>query len=430
MPTSTARILILAVFLLGVVALPVQAETLFLKAANLVDPIEGKLRRDPLVTIVDDRITEVAFDSSAPADAKIIDLGDATLLPGLADMHTHLTYYSSDFGYESLAISYTDQAIRGVANARKTLMAGFTAARNLGAGGYSDVSLRDAIDAGRVPGPRLQVSGPALGITGGHCDSNLLPRQYNVKAEGVADGPWAVRTKVREVNKYGADVIKFCATGGVVSKGTSVGARQYTIEEMQAIVDEAHTRGMTVAAHAHGTEGIRYAIQAGVDSIEHSSLIDDEGIKLAKENGTWLSMNIYATEYLLAEGEKNGLLPESMEKAAFIHERRRASFARAVKAGVNMVFSTDSAVIPHGDNAMQFSRMVDLGMSPMQAIQAATTQAAKLLRWEGQTGGVAPGYYADIIAVAGDPLEDITELERVIFVMKGGELVRWESQKP
>ena len=430
MPTSTARFLILAVLCFGATALPAQAETLYLKAATLVDPIGGKLRSKPLITIVDDRITEVAFGANAPDDGNVIDLGDATLLPGLADMHTHLTYYSSDNGYESLAVSYTDQAIRGVANARKTLMAGFTVARNLGAGGFSDVSLRDAIDSGRVPGPRLQVSGPALGITGGHCDSNLLPEQYEVKAEGVADGPWAVRAKVREVSKYGADVIKFCATGGVLSKGTSVGARQYTMEEMQAIVDEAHTRGMTVAAHAHGTEGIRYAIQAGVDSIEHSSLIDDEGIKLAKENGTWLSMNIYATEYLLAEGEKNGLLPESMEKAAFIHERRRANFAKAVKAGVNMVFSTDSAVIPHGDNAIQFSRMVGLGMTPMQAIQAATTQAAKLLRWEGHTGGVAPGYFADIIAVQGDPLEDISELERVIFVMKGGDVVRWESNSP
>jgi imidazolonepropionase-like amidohydrolase len=405
-----------------------QAETVYVKAARLVDPIEGKFRNDPLVTIVDDRITAVTFGERVPGEGKVIDLGGATLLPGLADMHTHLTFYASDNGYDSLAVSYTDQAVRGVVNARKTLMAGFTVARNLGADGYSDVSLRDAINAGRIPGPRLQVSGPALGITGGHCDSNLLPEQYKVKAEGVADGPWAVRAKVREVAKYGADVVKFCATGGVLSKGTSVGARQYTLEEMQAIVDEAHTRGMTVAAHAHGTEGILYAIQAGVDSIEHSSLIDEEGIRLARKNGTWLSMNIYATEYLLAEGEKNGLLPESMEKAAFVHERRRANFARAVEAGVNMVFSTDSAVIPHGDNARQFSRMVGLGMSPMQAIQAATVNAAKLLRWEGQTGAVAEGYYADMIAVAGDPLEDITELERVIFVMKNGEVVRRDSR--
>lgn len=420
--------LVLIALCLGVVGGSLQAETVYVKAAKLVDPIEGKLLDDPLVAIDGERITAVDFGEVAPEGAQIIDLGDATLLPGLADMHTHLTFYASDNGYDSLAVSYTDQAVRGVVNARKTLMAGFTAARNLGADGYSDVSLRDAIDSGRVPGPRLQVSGPALGITGGHCDSNLLPEQYKVKAEGVADGPWAVRAKVREVAKYGADVLKFCATGGVLSKGTSVGARQYTLEEMQAIVDEAHTRGMTVAAHAHGTEGIRYAIEAGVDSIEHSSLIDDEGIRMAKKKGTWLSMNIYATEYLLAEGEKNGLLPESMEKAAFVHERRRANFARAVEAGVNMVYSTDSAVIPHGDNARQFSRMVGLGMSPMQAIQAATVNAAKLLRWEGQTGAVAPGYYADIIAVPGDPLQDITEIERVFFVMKNGEVVRRDSR--
>jgi imidazolonepropionase-like amidohydrolase len=399
------------------------AQTTYLKAAALVDPLEGKVHGNPLVAIEGERIVAVTFGGQAPAGAELIDLGAATLLPGLADMHTHLTAYVSDNGYARLQISPTDQAIRGVVNARKTLLAGFTAARNLGAAGFSDVALREAINAGRVPGPRLQVSGPSLGITGGHCDMNLLPPMYDARSDGVADGPWAVRQKVRENKKYGADVIKFCATGGVLSKGTAIGARQYTLEEMQAIVDEAHTLGMTVAAHAHGTEGIRFAIEAGVDSIEHASLIDDESLKLARQKGTWLSMNIYATEYLLAEGEKNGLLPESMDKAAFVHERRRASFARAIEAGVPMVFATDSAVIPHGDNAMQFSRMVDLGMSPMQAIQAATTEAAKLLRWEGQTGAIAPGYYADIIAVEGDPMADISVLEAVNFVMKGGEVV-------
>ena len=286
------------------------------------------------------------------------------------------------------------------------------------------MSLREAINDGRIPGPRLKVAGPSLGITGGHCDDNLLPRQYDNRMEGVADGPWAVREKVRENKKYGVDVIKFCATGGVLSKGTSVGARQYTLEEMQAIIDEAHTQGMTVAAHAHGTEGILYAIRAGVDSVEHSSLISDEGIELAIEKGTFLSINLYTTEYLLAEGEKNGVLPESMKKAAFVHDRRRANFTRAVKAGAKMVYSTDSAVYPHGDNAVQFSRMVELGMSPMQAIRAATTVAAELMQWEGQTGAVAPGYYADIIAVNGNPLEDISVLEEVTFVMKAGEVYK------
>ena len=396
------------------------AESTWLTAGTLIDPVAGKKVANPVVEIDGDRIVSVSSGGQVPDGATVVDLGDATILPGLADMHTHLTGYSDDFGYGRLAISYTDEAIRGVVNARITLMAGFTVARNLGAGGFSDVSLRDAINDGKVPGPRLIVSGPALGITGGHCDSNLLPKQYDVVAGGVADGPWAVRQKVRDNKKYGADVIKFCATGGVLSKGTSVGARQYTLEEMQAIVDEAHTAGLKVAAHAHGTEGIKYAIRAGVDSIEHSSLIDEEGLELAVENGTFLSINVYTGEYILAEGEKNGVLPESMVKAAYVHEHRTGNFTRAVESGAKMVFSTDSAVIPHGDNAVQMSRMVKYGMTPMQVIQSATTLAAELAGWEGQTGAVAPGYFADIIAVDGDPLEDISIMENVAFVMKGG----------
>jgi imidazolonepropionase-like amidohydrolase len=418
--------LMLLVLFAGLMSGPARADTIFLTAAWLIDPLDGKRIADPVIEIDGDRIVAVTDNGSVPAGAKRIDLGEKTILPGLADLHTHLTWYASDAGYNSLSVSDTDEAIRGVVNARKTLMAGFTAARNLGASGFSDVSLRNAIDDGRIPGPRLQVSGPALGITGGHCDNNLLPREYHAIADGVADGPWGVRHKVRDNKKYGADVIKFCATGGVMSKGTAVGARQYTLEEMQAIVDEAHTQGMTVAAHAHGTEGILFAIRAGVDSVEHSSLISDEGLDLALKNGTFLSINLYTTEYILAEGEKNGVLPESMEKAAFVHERRRASFARAVKAGAKIVYSTDSAVYPHGDNAVQFSRMVDLGMSPMQAIRSATTVAAELLRWEGQTGAVAPGYYADIIAVDGNPIDDISVLENVSFVMKGGVVYKHE----
>jgi imidazolonepropionase-like amidohydrolase len=418
--------LMLLVLFAGLMSGPARADTIFLTAAWLIDPLDGKRIADPVIEIDGDRIVAVTNNGSVPAGAKRIDLGEKTILPGLADLHTHLTWYASDAGYNSLSVSDTDEAIRGVVNARKTLMAGFTAARNLGASGFSDVSLRNAIDDGRIPGPRLQVSGPALGITGGHCDNNLLPREYHAIADGVADGPWGVRHKVRDNKKYGADVIKFCATGGVMSKGTAVGARQYTLEEMQAIVDEAHTQGMTVAAHAHGTEGILFAIRAGVDSVEHSSLISDEGLDLALKNGTFLSINLYTTEYILAEGEKNGVLPESMEKAAFVHERRRASFARAVKAGAKIVYSTDSAVYPHGDNAVQFSRMVDLEMSPMQAIRSATTVAAELLRWEGQTGAVAPGYYADIIAVDGNPIDDISVLENVSFVMKGGVVYKHE----
>ncbi len=397
-----------------------KAETIYLSAASLVDPLNGELIRNPVVQIVDGRIVSVRSDGAIPADVKVFDLGDATMLPGLADLHAHLSWYATDNAFSWLTVSHTDEAIRNVVNAKTLLMAGFTTVRNTGAGGFSDVSIRKAIDEGRVPGPRLQVSGPSLGITGGHCDENLLPKQYGLKNEGIADGPWGVREKVRENMKFGVDLIKFCATGGVLSKGTAVGARQFTMEEMQAIVDEAHTHGMKVAAHAHGAEGILYAIRAGVDSIEHASLIDDEGIELAIKNGSFLTMDIYSTEYILAEGERIGVLPESMEKAAFVHERRNENFRRAVEAGAKIVFGTDSSVIPHGDNAIQFSRMVEHGMTPMQAIQSATTVAAELMEWQGQTGAVAPGYHADIIAVNGNPLDDISVLEEVFFVMKAG----------
>ena len=397
-----------------------KAESIYVSAASLVDPLNGELIRKPVVQIDDGRIVSVRRDGAIPADVKVFDLGDATILPGLADLHAHLSWYATDNAFTWLTVSHTDEAIRNVVNAKILLMAGFTTVRNTGAGGFSDVSLRKAINEGRIPGPRLQVSGPSLGITGGHCDENLLPKQYGLKNEGIADGPWGVREKVRENMKFGVDLIKFCATGGVLSKGTAVGARQFTMEEMQVIVDEAHTHGMKVAAHAHGAEGILYAIRAGVDSIEHASLIDDEGIELAIKNGSFLTMDIYSTEYILAEGERIGVLPESMEKAAFVHERRNANFRRAFEAGAKIVFGTDSSVIPHGDNAIQFSRMVEHGMTPMQAIKSATTVAAELMEWQGQTGAVAPGYHADIIAVNGHPLDDISVLEEVFFVMKAG----------
>ena len=280
-------------FFLGLFAVALisqaRAESQFLLAGALIDPLKGEVIDSPVVEIQGDRIVAVNSGGGPPAGAKVVDLGDATLLPGLADLHVHLTWYSSDFGYAGLAVSQTDEAVRGVVNARKTLMAGFTAARNLGASGFADVSVRDAIESGRVPGPRLQVSGPSLGSTGGHCDNNKLPASYAVTSAGVADGPWAVRQRVRENKKYGADVIKFCATGGTLSKGTNPGVRQYTLEEMRAIVDEAHTLGMRVAAHAHGTEGILFAIEAGVDSVEHASLIDAQGLEQAGRNGTFLS---------------------------------------------------------------------------------------------------------------------------------------------
>ena len=396
----------------------------YVVASWLIDTLNGERIADPVVEIADDRIVSVMSGTAIPEGAYVIDLGEATILPGLADMHTHLTGYSTDFGYAALAIADTDAAIRGVVNATKTLMAGFTAARDLGASGYSDVSLREAINDSRIPGPRLQVSGPSLGATGGHCDNNLLPASYDDKSEGAADGPWAFRQKVRQNNKYGADVIKFCATGGVLSKGTDPGARQLTLEEMQAIVDEAHSLGMPVAAHAHGTEGILIAIRAGVDSIEHSSLIDDEGLRLAKRNGTFLSVNAYTPRYMLANADKMNILPESLEKARSLAVHRFENYRIAHEVGAKVVFGTDAGTYPHGDNAKQFAEYVELGMTPMEAIQSSTTVAAESLGWVGDTGAVATGYFADIVAVTGNPLDDVSVLENVVFVMKGGEVYK------
>lgn len=405
------------------------AEQIYLRAGSLIDGMSAKARADVVVLITDERIEAVgnATDVPMPAGAKVVDLTDYTVLPGFLDAHVHITSPHDQKGYRALANSSHRRMVYGVINAERTLMAGFTSIRNVGAGGYQDVALRDAINEGDIPGPRMLVSGPPLGVTGGHCDNNLLPREFNVTADGVADGPWAVRAKVRENIKYGVDLIKFCATGGVFSKGTTVGMRQYTLEEMQAIVDEAHTRGLKVAAHAHGTEGIKYAIRAGVDSVEHASMLDDEAIALAKKNGTFLSMDIYNTEYTLAMGESTGALPENIEKERQVGTVQRKSFSKAVDAGARVVMGTDAAIYPHGDNAKQFSRMVRFGMTPMQAIHAATSLNAELFGWDGEVGAVRSGHYADLVAVEGDPLDDISRLESVVFVMKGGHIYRDET---
>ena len=309
-------------------------------------------------------------------------------------------------------------------NARLLLLAGFTSIRNVGASHYTDVAVRDGINAGEIPGPRMMVSGPPLTITGGHCDENLLPSEFNYKAEGVADGPWAVRQKVREVIKFGADVIKICASGGVLSKGGHPGVEQYTLEEMQAIVSEAHRLGRKVAAHAHGAESIKDAIRAGIDSVEHCSFIDDEGIRLAKERGTYLVFDIYNDDYILSQGEKNGVLPESLEKERQLGRLQRENFRKAFQAGARMAFGTDAGVYPHGDNAKQFAKMVEWGMKPIDAIQSATINAADLLGLSDKVGVLEKGHYADIVAVRGNPLDDITILEHVSFVMKGGTVYR------
>ncbi len=391
----------------------------YIKAGNMLDVESGKILKNQVIEVENGKVK--GFVKQVPEDAKhIVDLSGKFVLPGLMDMHTHIVANLSKSFYDGYYQSPHRATIGGVVNAEKTLMAGFTTIRNVGAFDYQDVALRNAINVGEVPGPRLAVSGPSLGITGGHCDNNVLHHGFKEKSQGVADGPWAVRQKVRENIKYQVDVIKFCATGGVFSKGTKVGQRQYTFEEMKAIVDEAHTHGRTVAAHAHGTEGIEFAIKAGVDSIEHASFLDESTIKLAKKHGTFLSMDIYNTEYTLSEGEKNGVPQENIDKEKQVGKRQRESFSMAVKAGAKMVLGTDAGIYPHGDNANQLSRMVRFGMTPLQALQAATINSAALLKWQDKVGQIKEGFYADIIAVDSNPLNDISVLEKVTFVMKNG----------
>jgi imidazolonepropionase-like amidohydrolase len=400
-----------------------------IRCGKLLDVRAGRMLSDQVVVFDDSgSVTAVgpAASTKLPAGVTAMDLSAATCLPGLIDVHTHITADPNASGYQALAISVPREAVTGVKNARLTLRAGFTTVRNVGATGYTDVAVRDGINDGQIEGPRMLVSGPALGITGGHCDNNLLPSEFHNKAEGVADGPWAARAKVREVIKYGADVIKVCASGGVLSKGDQPGTPQYTLEELTAIAEEAHKLGRKVAAHAHGTQSIKDAIRAGIDSIEHSSLIDDEGIALAKQHGTYLDFDIYNDDFILQEGAKAGMLPESIEKEKKIGRLQRENFRHAWESGAKMAFATDAGVYPHGDNAKQFSKMVEWGMKPIDAIQAATINAADLLGWAGKVGAIEPGHYADIIAVSGDPLSNIRILESVKFVMKGGAIVRNE----
>lgn len=407
-----------------------------LHCGSLLNPAQDAVAKDVWITIEDGIVKEIG--NKAPAGARKIELGAGFCMPGLIDVHDHLTGNPTDSGYASLGISIPQETISGVKNARTTLLAGFTTVRNVGASGFSDVALRDGINNGDVPGPRLLVSGPALGITGGHCDNNLLPSEYNRREFGVADGPWAARTKVREVIKYGADLIKVCASGGVLSKGDSPGAPQYTLEELKAIAEEAHKLGRKVAAHAHGAQSIKDSINAGIDSIEHASLIDDEGIALAKQHHTYLVFDIYNDDYILKEGEKVGMLPESIEKEKAIGKLQRANFRRAFLAGAPMAFGTDGGVYPHGDNAKQFATMVEWGMKSIDAIRTATVEAARLMSLEGKAGVVAQGSYADIIAMDSDPRVNVEQLQKVKFVMKGGKVYRddWEplvtvtAQKP
>ena len=400
-------------------------KTQVIYAGAMVDVETGKVLQDRVIVVEDGLISAIGSKATIdeidlPEDAALIDLSDMTVLPGLSDSHVHLTSDATVHGYKRLTVSTPRAAITGVVNAEKTLMAGFTTVRNLGAPGFADIALMQAIDAGDVPGPHMIPAGRSIGITGGHCDNNLLPYEYDVQAGGVADGPWAVRAKVRENNKYGAKVIKFCGTGGVLSKGTKIGAQQFSFEEMQAIVDEAHLLGLKVAVHAHGAEGIETAIRAGVDSVEHASLISEEGLRMAKRKGTYLSMDIYVSDYILSEGEAAGILEESLAKERVVGKAQREKFQAAARAGVNLAFGSDAGVYPHGQNGRQFAYMVDWGLTPMKAIQAATIGNADLFGTADNRGSITVGKHADIIAVDGDPLEDIRALEDVDFVMKGG----------
>jgi imidazolonepropionase-like amidohydrolase len=409
----------LAVALLSTSA--IAADITIIKAGSLFDSINGKVIRDAVIVVEDDKITAVGGSGTQiPDGAKVIDLSSSFVLPGVMDMHTHVVGNLDNYFFAGYFQSPHRATIGGVVNAEKTLMAGFTTIRNVGAPDYADVALRNAIDAGEIPGPRMAVSGPSLGITGGHCDNNALNASFEERSDGVADGPWEVRAKVRANVKYGADLTKFCATGGVFSKGTEVGMTQYTLEEMQAIVDESHTHGRKVAAHAHGNEGIKRAILAGVDSIEHASFLDREAVQMGIDRGTYFALDIYNTEYTLEMGAANGVPEENINKEREVGASQRQSFTLAVNMGAKVVFATDSGVYPHGDNGKQFARAVRFGMTPEQAIMSATSLTAELLGWEDKVGEIAAGKYADIIAVHGDPLADISELEDVDFVMKGG----------
>ena len=407
-------------------SLAAAAQPVVITADRLLDVRTGAYLDKPVILVRDGRIAEVKRQGDTfaiPQGAKEIRLDGLTLVPGLIDMHVHLDSDPSYSGYSGLRFNDRFWSVLAVPHAQRTLAAGFTTVRNVGSDHWNDVGLREAIDEGKVVGPRVITAAYAIGSTGGHCDSTYFPPSMAQKNPYNFDSPDEARKRVREVRKHGAQVIKICATGGVFSRNTEPGQQQLSAAEMQAVVEEARLQGLRVAAHAHGAAGIRDAIRAGVHTIEHASLIDDEGIALAKQRGAWLSMDIYNSEYTQAEGKKNGALEESLRKDLEIAELQRENFRRAHRAGVKMVYGTDAGIYPHGQNARQFRWMVRYGMTPIEAIRSATLNAAEALG-RADVGLVEAGRYADLVAVKGDPLADVSVLERATAVVKGGELVK------
>lgn len=406
-------------------------ESVLISADRLLDVRSGKWLANPRITVRGGRIEAVAHgDPGMPPGEGLrhIDLTGMSLLPGLIDMHVHLDSDPSYGGYSGLQFSDRFWSTLQVKHAGETLDAGFTTVRNVGSDAWNDVGLRQAIDEGKIRGPRVVTAGYSFGATGGHCDSTYFPPSFDSKNPYNADSPEEGRKRVRELRKYGAQVIKVCATGGVFSRNTEPGQQQLSEAEMRAIVEEAHQWELKVAAHAHGSAGIKAAIRAGVDTIEHASLIDDEGIALAKQHGSWLSMDIYNTDYTQAEGARNGVLEDNLRKDREIAELQREGFRRAHAAGVKMVFGSDAGVYPHGLNGHQFAVMVRYGMSPLEAIQSATVNAAEALG-RADVGVVEAGRWADLIAVVGDPIADVELLRSIPVVVKGGALVK-DARQP
>ncbi len=395
------------------------------RAARLLDVRTGKVLTDHSIAILDGTIVKVAPSPQlvAAPGTEVVELKTGTVVPGFIDLHVHLTMNPEDQGWSGLAITIARETVSGVKNARATLMAGFTTVRNVHAGGYSDVALRDGINAGEIEGPRVVAAGIAMGITGGHCDENLPGYQWRSSdPSGVADGTAEVQKRVREQIKRGVDLIKICATGGVLSAGDDPRTSQYSPEELRAIVTDAHRLGRRVAAHAHGGEGIRFAVEAGVDTIEHGTYIDDAAIAAMKARGTWLVPTLTATHGLLENAEKRHITPDVVAKIKDVDAQGSTARARALKAGVRFAFGTDAGVFPHGENAQEFAALVKMGMTPLQALQSATIGAAEVLGWSDKVGAIEAGKWADIIVVDGDPLADIAATERVRFVMKSGEV--------